>query len=57
MTVKKLITILEEMPQDAKIRVEMLAYNFKGTIVPTVSEINDVYEGIENNVVIQGFEF
>lgn len=56
MTVKELIAMLEEMPQDAKIELEILAPTVNGTIGSLDAKADEVYEGAENNVIIQGFK-
>lgn len=56
MTVKELIAQLEEMPQDAKIELEILAPSTNGSIGSLDAKAEEVFEGVENNVVIQGFK-
>ena len=54
MKVKELIEILKEMPQEAKIDLEIITpYRAKGS---ANSDLEEVYEGVNNNVVIQGYE-
>ena len=56
MTVKELIAMLEEMPQNARIELEILAPSANGTIGSLDAKAEEVFEGAENNVVIQGFK-
>lgn len=56
MTVKELIEQLKEMPQNAKIEIEILAPSTNGQIGSLDAKAEEVFEGVENNVVIQGFK-
>ena len=54
MTVKELIAQLKEMPQDATVDLEIITpYGAHGS---ANSDAEEVYEGTNNNVVIQGYE-
>lgn len=59
MTVKDLIKKLETMPQDAIIEIEVLTpYCTVGKSTESVTaEVDEVYEGTQNNVVLQGIDF
>ena len=55
MKVKELIEMLKEMPQEATIDLEIITpYGAHGS---ANAEPDEVYEGTNNNVVIQGYEF
>ena len=54
MTVKELIAKLKEMPQDAKVDLEIITPY--GTHGSANADLEEVYEGVNNNVVIQGYE-
>lgn len=54
MTVKELIAKLKEMPQDAKVDLEIITPY--GTYGSANAEPDEIYEGVRNNVVIQGYE-
>jgi uncharacterized alkaline shock family protein YloU len=54
MKVKELIEILKEMPQEAKIDLEIITPY--GTHGSAVADLEEVYEGVNDNVVIQGYE-
>ena len=54
MKVKELIEILKEMPQEAKIDLEIITpYGTQGS---AVADLEEVYEGVNDNVVIQGYD-
>lgn len=53
MTVERLIKMLQEMPQDARIDIEVIGVD--GAHSTYEDSEYEVYEGCENNVVIQGF--
>ena len=55
MKVKELIEMLKEMPQEATVDLEIITpYGVHGS---ANAEPDEVYEGTNNNVVIQGYEF
>lgn len=54
MTVKDLIKMLKEMPQNATVDLEIIAPY--GTHGSANAEPDEVYEGADGNVVIQGYE-
>ena len=59
MTVKDLIEKLETMPQEATVEIEILTpYCAIGKSTESVdAEVDEVYKGAQNNVVLQGVDF
>mgnify|MGYP003451571024 FL=1 len=59
MTVKYLIEKLETMPQDAVIEIEVLTpyCTVDESTESVATSADEVYKGVENNVVIQGVDF
>lgn len=59
MTVKDLIEKLETMPQDATVEIEILTpFNVSGSNTESIdAEVDEVYKGTQNNVIIQGIEY
>lgn len=56
MTVKKLITKLLDMPQDAEINLEIIGFHGMEHNCSADSAEIEVYEGINNRVCIQALE-
>ena len=56
MTVKELITILETMPKNATVELEILISSNE-TVGSANAEPDEVFENARNNVVIQGFQW
>ena len=59
MTVKDLIEKLKTMPQEATVEIEILTpFNFRGSNTESVdASADEVYKGVQNNVVIQGMDY
>ena len=55
MTVKELIAKLEEMPQDAKIELEIIVWLERSTST-NASTTYEIYESITDTVIIQGIK-
>lgn len=56
MTVKELITILEKMPKNATVELEILV-SANDIVGSANAEPDEVFENTRNNVVIQGFQW
>lgn len=56
MTVKDLIEKLKTMPQEATVEIEILT-PYGSSTESVDAEVDEVYEGTQNNVVIQGIDF
>ena len=50
MKVKDLIKILKGMPQGAEVNLEIITFNGSVTVEP-----EEIYESVNDNVVIQGY--
>ena len=56
MTVKELIAKLEEMPQDAKIELEIIDWLERSTSNNASTTTYEIYESITDTVIIQGIK-
>lgn len=59
MTVKDLIEKLKTMPQEATVEIEIVCpyCEFDRGTKSVATPIDEVYKGVENNVVIQGIDY
>ena len=53
MTVKELIARLETMPKDSEIIIETITLESS----TATKEINDIFETLDNEIVIQGYNY
>lgn len=54
MTVKELIARLEQMPKDSEVIIEMISL---GSSAAATKEIDDIFETLDNEIVIQGYKY
>ena len=54
MTVKELIARLEQMPKDSEIIIELITL---GGPAAATKEIDDIFETLDNEIVIQGYKY